>query len=270
MNLSRSITTLAVALAAGAGGAVLATSAGDRSEAPAIQSPAGERIPAAETAPPAAAPQGGSTSTTAEAVYDGAKQAVAFIQASGQQGVGTGSGFVVSPDGLIVTNAHVVAGATQVTVKLGPEGVERPAEIIAGSLASDLALLRVDAAGERLATVPLAQAGPKVGEQVYAIGSPFGLDQTFTTGIVSALDRQIQAPDGQSTISGAIQTDAAINPGNSGGPLLNRDGEVIGVNSQIAAPNGGGNVGIGFAIPAAQVAQLVQSAGGQAAAPATA
>ena len=197
---------------------------------------------------------------TAKQVYDGAKESVAYISAASAEGQGTGSGFVVSSDGLIVTNAHVVEGASEVAVKVGTGGEQLPAEIVGIDPSRDLALLHVDA--NDLPALELGDSGKvEVGDATYAIGNPFGLDHTFTTGIVSALDRSLQAPDG-ATIEGGIQTDAAINPGNSGGPLLDADGKVIGVNSQIATGGNeqGGNVGIGFAIPAATVSEFVDQA----------
>jgi putative serine protease PepD len=197
---------------------------------------------------------------TAKQVYDGAKDAVAYISAASPQGQGTGSGFVVSSDGMIVTNAHVVDGATQVAVKIGTDGEQLPAEIVGIDPSQDLALLDVDA--DDLPTLELGDSdGVEVGDATYAIGNPYGLDHTLTTGVVSALDRDLQAPDG-ATISGGIQTDAAINPGNSGGPLLDASGKVIGVNSQIATGGNpeGGNVGIGFAIPSNTVASFVEQA----------
>jgi putative serine protease PepD len=199
---------------------------------------------------------------TPKRVYDGAKDAVAYIAAASPQGQGTGSGFVVSADGLIVTNAHVVDGATQVAVKIGTDGQQLPAEIVGVDASRDLALLDVDA--NDLPTLPLGDSdGVEVGDEVYAIGNPYGLDHTFTTGVVSALDRPLQAPDG-ATIDGGIQTDAALNPGNSGGPLLDASGKVIGVNSQIATGGNaqGGNVGIGFAIPSETVKSFVEEARG--------
>ena len=198
----------------------------------------------------------------ARRVYDGAKESVAYISAQTAQGQATGSGFVVSPDGRIVTNAHVVDGAQQVTVKIGTNGTEQPAQVLSSDLSKDLALLQVDTGGQALPALTLADSSKvEVGQSTYAIGNPYGLDHTFTSGIVSALDREIQAPDG-TPIGGAIQTDAAINPGNSGGALLDADGRVIGVNSQIASPgaaSGGeaGNVGIGFAIPSDAVADFI-------------
>jgi putative serine protease PepD len=200
--------------------------------------------------------------TSAKRVYDDAKNSVAFISAQTDQGQATGSGFVVSADGGIVTNAHVVEGAQQLTVKLGTNGAERPATVIASDLSKDLAIVQVDTGGQALHPLTLADSSKlQVGDPVYAIGNPLGLDHTFTSGIVSALDRQIQAPDG-TPIDGAVQTDAAINPGNSGGALLDEWGRVVGVNSQIAstgAAAGGqaGNVGIGFAIPSNTVADYI-------------
>jgi putative serine protease PepD len=197
--------------------------------------------------------------TTARTVYDGAHDSTAFITAASQQGEATGSGFVVSSDGLVVTNEHVIDGAQQVTVRLGASTTDHPATVVGVDASKDLALLRVDTGGAKLKPLKLADSGQVgVGDPVYAIGNPYGLDDTLTTGIVSALNRDIQSPDG-STISGVIQTDAAINPGNSGGPLLDAQGDVVGVNSQIASGGGGGNVGIGFAIPSSTVKEFLDN-----------
>ena len=198
---------------------------------------------------------------TAKRVYNDAKDSVAYVSATQAQGQATGSGFVVSSDGKIVTNEHVVDGAQQVTVKLGTSDTELPAQVLAADASKDLALLQVDAGGANLHPLTLGDSSKvQVGQAVYAIGNPYGLDHTFTSGIVSALDREIQAPDG-TPIEGAIQTDAAINPGNSGGALLDENGNVIGVNSQIASTgsSGGesGNVGIGFAIASNTVKDFV-------------
>ena len=203
-----------------------------------------------------------SADLNARQIYDASKDAVTYIQADTSEGQATGSGFVVSPDGLIVTNNHVVDGATQVQVKIGTSDKAQAAQIVGADPSRDLALLKVD--GKNLKTLSLGDSSSvSVGDPVYAIGNPFGLDHTLTTGIVSALQRNLQAPDG-ATISGAIQTDAALNPGNSGGALINEAGQVIGVNSQIqtGSSNGaeGGNVGIGFAIPANTVKTFIADA----------
>jgi len=203
-----------------------------------------------------------SADLNARQIYDASKDAVTYIQADTPQGQATGSGFLVSKDGLIVTNDHVVDGASQVQVKIGTSDKAQPAQVVGADPSRDLALLKVD--GKDLKTLSLGDSSSvSVGDPVYAIGNPFGLDHTLTTGIVSALQRNLQAPDG-ATISGAIQTDAALNPGNSGGALLDADGKVIGVNSQIqtGSSNGAesGNVGIGFAIPSNTVKTFIADA----------
>jgi S1-C subfamily serine protease len=175
-----------------------------------------------------------------------------FIEPESQSGgTATGSGIVLDDKGHILTNNHVIEGAKTIQVKLGESDHEYTAEVVGTDPASDLALLKVDAPSKELDPLPLGDSGQiEVGDPVVAIGNPFGLDRTVTSGIVSALQRQIQAPNGFS-IDNVIQTDAAINPGNSGGPLINSAGEVIGINSQIETGGSGsdGNVGIGFAIP---------------------
>jgi S1-C subfamily serine protease len=173
-----------------------------------------------------------------------------FGEVEPESGTATGSGFVIDRDGRILTNNHVIEGATKVTVKLGDSEKAYEAKVIGADPGTDVALLQVDAPRDELHPLTLGRsAGVQVGDPVVAIGNPFGLDRTVTSGIVSALQRQIQAPNGFS-ISNVIQTDAAINPGNSGGPLIDSAGNVIGINSQIATGGGGnGNVGIGFAIP---------------------
>jgi S1-C subfamily serine protease len=165
-------------------------------------------------------------------------------------GIATGSGFVIDGEGHILTNNHVIDGASKITVKLGASNTTYTGTVVGTDPATDLALLKVDAPADQLHPLTLGDSSKmEVGDPVVAIGNPFGLDRTVTSGIVSALQRQIQAPNGFS-ISNVIQTDAAINPGNSGGPLINASGEVIGINSQIETGGGGnGNVGIGFSIP---------------------
>jgi putative serine protease PepD len=199
------------------------------------------------------------------AIYAQDAPGVAFVQSSGittnspfgrERGVATGSGFVLDRRGDILTNAHVVDGANKVTVRLGGTGSDVRAQVVGTDNSNDLAVLRVDPGKVALHPLTLADsASVHVGDQVAAIGNPFGFDRTITAGIVSALQRQITAPDGF-TIDHVIQTDAAINPGNSGGPLIDSQGRVIGINSQIATGgNGDANVGIGFAIPIATARQ---------------
>lgn len=155
---------------------------------------------------------------------------------------GTGSGFIISADGYVLTNNHVVDGASSVRVKLA-DGRQLDARVAGRDPQTDLAVLKLDAAG--LPTVPLGDSSTlRVGEPVMAVGNPFGLEQTVTTGIVSATGRVI----GEGPYDDFIQTDASINPGNSGGPLINARGEVIGINTAIVS-NGGGSIGIGFAVP---------------------
>jgi S1-C subfamily serine protease len=165
-----------------------------------------------------------------------------------QRGTATGSGFVIDDSGNILTNAHVVAGASKVTVDLGSKTYD--AKIVGRDTSSDVALLKIKADKKALHPLDLGDSAHlQVGDPVVAIGNPFGLDRTVTTGIVSALQRKIEAPNGF-TIEHVIQTDAAINPGNSGGPLIDSRGRVVGINSQIATAGGGnGNIGIGFAVP---------------------
>ena len=166
-----------------------------------------------------------------------------------RRGEATGSGFVIDDKGTIITNAHVVDGAVKVRVQFADKQIA-DARILGRDESTDLAVLRVDPEGLRLTPLPLGSSrSVQVGDPTIAIGNPFGLERTLTTGVVSAVKRIITAPDGF-RIDNVIQTDAALNPGNSGGPLLDAAGRVIGVNSQIATGEGGrGNVGIGFAVP---------------------
>jgi S1-C subfamily serine protease len=208
------------------------------------------------------APPARSGALTAGQIAAKAGPGVAFIQAEiveqtsnpfgfpqQQRGEATGSGFVLDKQGYIATNAHVVNGARNVTVRFG-QGSPVPAKTVGKDLSTDLAVVKVDPSKIKLVPVPVgASSGVRVGDPVVAIGNPFGYEDTVTSGIVSALGREIQSPN-TFTIDHAIQTDAAINPGNSGGPLLDADGRVIGINAQIATGGGAkGSVGIGFAIP---------------------
>jgi S1-C subfamily serine protease len=167
-----------------------------------------------------------------------------------QRGESTGTGFVIDDDGSIVTNAHVVENAERVRVRFSNQKVV-PAEIRGRDRSTDLALLKVDPKSTDLEPLQLGTSRDvEVGDPTVAIGNPFGLDLTLTTGVISAKQRKIEAPNGFQ-IDDVLQTDAAINPGNSGGPLIDAAGKVIGINSQIRTGGAGsqGNVGIGFAVP---------------------
>ena len=172
-----------------------------------------------------------------------------FGESQTQQGTATGSGFVINSDGTILTNYHVVENAVKVTVSF-EHGKAVEAKVIGKDPSNDLAVLRIPTEGLTLHALKLGDSSKaQVGDPVLAIGNPFGLERTLTTGVVSALQRQITSPNGF-TIDNVIQTDAPINPGNSGGPLLNAAGQVIGINSQIeTGGSGNGSVGIGFAVP---------------------
>ena len=169
---------------------------------------------------------------------------------------GSGSGVVIDSQGHIVTNFHVIENARRLEVTLWDQS-RHDARVVGFDANNDLALLQIDAPGTEWVPVPLGTAqGLQVGQKVLAIGNPFGLDGTLTTGIISSLGRSIEATSGQ-IIEGVIQTDAAINPGNSGGPLLNARGEIIGINTAIVSPSAG-SVGIGFAVPVETVRRVSQ------------
>ena len=186
-------------------------------------------------------------------LYARSQDAVAYVQTQ----KGSGSGFLVSKNGQIVTNEHVVDGARRVTVRFGEHGKALPARVVGQDATDDLAVLEVaPSAVAKITPLTLGSSSAlRVGQAAIAIGSPFGLSGTLTSGVVSALGRDIQSPNGH-TISGVVQTDAAINPGNSGGPLLDATGRVIGINSQIASESGS-NSGVGFAIPVDTVRQVI-------------
>jgi putative serine protease PepD len=264
---------VAVALASGAGGAAvygLADGGGTTTVATAA--------PATATARPASAVKttGG---LSVNQIYQQVKDGVVDIKVTTSSGASTpnfggpggggsggnggsqesqaeGSGFVIDDDGHIATNQHVVDGATSIKVTFA-DGKTASAKVVGTDRSTDVAVIKVDASKSQLHPLTFADSNDVgVGDGVVAIGSPFGLEGTVTTGIVSALDRTIQAPN-NFTISGAIQTDAAINHGNSGGPLLDSDGHVIGINSQIESDSGG-NDGIGFAVPSSMVQRVAQ------------
>jgi S1-C subfamily serine protease len=169
---------------------------------------------------------------------------------SQQQGIATGSGFVINANGTILTNWHVVENASKVTVSFEHSKTVE-AHVVGKNPSQDLAVLKIPTEGLNLHPLTLGDSSAvEVGEPVVAIGNPFGLSRTLTTGVISALQREITAPNGFA-IDNVLQTDAPINPGNSGGPLLNARGQVIGITSQIETGGGGsdGNIGIGFAVP---------------------
>jgi S1-C subfamily serine protease len=233
-------------------------------DADATESPALPSLPAADT--------GRGDQSAVNEIYEATTDGVVYIEAAGvtdsqqelspfggppQQETATGSGFVIDEEGHIVTNAHVVEGADEVSVTIGEDGDPVSAEVVGADPSTDLALLDADADAGDLQPLPLGRSSDlEVGDPVVAIGNPLGLDHSATAGIVSALGRTIDSPNGFS-ITNAIQTDAPINPGNSGGPLFDAEGEVIGINSQIATAGGQGNIGIGFAVPAETAREVI-------------
>jgi S1-C subfamily serine protease len=248
-----SVIVIGAVLIGGLGGAALALALGSSSD-PATSSGDSASI---EGSPLAAAGR----RLSPEAIYKLAAPGVVVISATQTEKVPAtffnpptseklqigGSGFVVDPRGDIVTNDHVVQGATDVRVGFSG-GATYPATIVGADPSTDLAVIRVRAPASALRPLALADSGHvEVGDPVYAIGNPFGLDRTMTAGIVSATGRDISAPNGLG-IPNAIQTDAPINHGNSGGPLLDAEGRVIGINDQIESGGTDGNVGVGFSI----------------------
>lgn len=231
-------------------------SSGDSSSSPAL-------VRAAQSNPvPSGTPLQFATSdnTFTQIYYDVSPSVVAIsvsvVSRNRVVASGTGSGFVVDDAGHIVTNDHVVDGASQIEVEFY-DGTLAWAQVVGVDPDSDLAVLKVDVPAETLVPVTFGDSDAlQIGETVLAIGSPFGQDWTLTSGIISGLDRTIQGLT-EFSIGGVIQTDAAINPGNSGGPLLNLQGQVIGVNAQIATTSSS-NSGVGFAIPGNLAQRVVQ------------
>ena len=186
-------------------------------------------------------------------IYKNSQSAVVEIQA----GNATGTGFVIDEEGHLVTNNHVVGDSQTVSIRFADESEEQ-GRVIGTDPSTDIALVQVDLTGHDVTPVKLgSSADVEVGDPVYAIGNPFGLERSLTAGIVSAVDRDITAPN-HFTINDVIQTDAPVNPGNSGGPLLDASGNVIGVVSQIQSENGG-NIGIGYAVPSDTVRNVVDT-----------
>ncbi len=210
----------------------------------------------ATAAAPASSAKGGSAPPMSVAdIVAKVSPGVAFISV----GQGTGSGFLIDREGSVVTNQHVVGNAPQARVRFGEAGEAVPARVVGHDASTDLALLKVDPGSVPDEVAPLQLESSKnlrPGDAAIAIGSPFGLAGSVTTGVVSALGREIESPNGFS-ISGVLQTDAAINPGNSGGPLLDARGRVIGVNSQIATGGQSQSSGVGFAVPSDTVREVI-------------
>ncbi len=229
---------------------------------------AGPLLARTDAAPRAVTPRGplGADEQNHIAVFKAASPSVVHITSLGyerdlfslnvqQVPQGSGTGFVWDTQGHIVTNFHVIQNAAGARVTLADQSSHR-AELVGVFPDRDLAVLKIDAPAARLRPLPIGRSADlQVGQAVYAIGNPFGLDQTLTTGIVSALNREIESVT-RRTIRGAIQTDAAINPGNSGGPLLDSAGRLIGVNTAIYSPSGA-SAGIGFSIPVDEVNRIV-------------
>jgi putative serine protease PepD len=205
---------------------------------------------------PAAAPA--RSATDVSALYERVSPGVVSIEVQTAQGGGTGSGFVLDRQGYILTNDHVVDGAQTVRVRFADSAAGAVTARVAGvDPSTDLALLKVDANASKLTPLALGSSKAlKVGQPAIAIGSPFRLEGTLTTGVISALGRTINAPNDFS-IDNVVQTDAAINPGNSGGPLLDASGRVIGINAQIATSTQS-NSGVGFAIPIDTAKQVIE------------
>jgi putative serine protease PepD len=254
----------AVVLAAAAGAAI-AVAAVKGSATRAVTTSAAPNASSAVAGSSGQARAVANASLTASQIYARDSKGVVAIMARSATAGNEGTGIVINDEGLILTNDHVVAGAAnlQIGVGAGSSKVTREAKLVGEEANSDLALIKVDPTGLGLTPLKLAGAGSvQVGDQVYAIGNPYGLEETLTKGIVSALGREIQAPNG-AKITGALQTDAALNPGNSGGPLIDAGGSVIGVNSQIASDQtsaGGqpGSTGVGFAISTATISAAIQ------------
>jgi putative serine protease PepD len=243
----------ALALGGGAGAAIYAASSGSSG----TQSTVVASVPAQ----PAATR---STTTTLTQLYKNVAPGVVDITVTSSSGSGIaggaqaeGSGFVIDTSGDIVTNQHVVAGATSIKVRFQDGTVEK-ATLVGTDPSTDIAVIKVSGDSSLLHPLTFGSSSSLlVGDEVAAIGSPFGLPDSMTSGIVSAVNRTITAPN-KFSISGSIQTDAAINHGNSGGPLLNMSGQVIGVNAQIESDSGG-NDGVGFAIPSDAVKSVANT-----------
>lgn len=208
-----------------------------------------------EVTVPSASPALNESGLSVAQIYQNAYKGVVEITVTLNGGGAQGSGFVYDSSGHVVTNDHVVDGASSIKVQF-PDGSSYPASLVGTDASTDLAVIRVDAPASKLHALTLGDSSQlSVGDPVVAIGSPFGLEETVTSGIVSALHREMTSPNGFA-IANSIQTDAAINHGNSGGPLLDSNGHVIGVNTQIKSDSGG-NEGVGFAVPSQTIKSVV-------------
>ncbi|HEY1688807.1 MAG TPA: trypsin-like peptidase domain-containing protein [Solirubrobacteraceae bacterium] len=256
---------LGAAVAAGAAvialrGSTRTPSSGTGSRAAAADTNTGARSDVAVTTP------------SATEIYKQASQGVVAIKTVTAEGEDSGTGIVLNDKGLILTNDHVIEGGESITVSPGTStstrsssgSTARTASVVGEEANEDLALIKIDPSGMNLKPLQLVSSkAVEVGDTVYALGNPYNLDETLTKGIVSALGREIQAPDGAS-ITGVIQTDAALNPGNSGGPLLDDEGDVIGIDSQIASDEAEtegsqpGSTGVGFAISSDTIATAIK------------
>jgi len=256
MNIRRAAAVGCIALVVGGiAGRIGASTAPDDAAPTTASTPVAQTAPDLSAAAVYKADAPGIVTVTDSATSAG--PSVPFLPQQQQKVEQLGSGFVLDTNGDVVTNDHVVAGGSHVRVGFGGDKTY-PATVVGTDPASDLAVLRVSAPHSLLHPLAFgASTATQPGDPVYAIGNPFGLQRTITAGIVSATGRDIQAPDGR-TIPDAIQTDTAINHGNSGGPLLDADGHVIGVTSQIEGGTVDGNVGVGFAIPGDAVHSVAQ------------
>jgi putative serine protease PepD len=255
-------TALTAAVAAGSAGATLYATTLDDHSPSTTQASTSSATAVAET----------SSQLTAAQIYAQSSESVVEVEVTtavtspfgdSQSAQAEGTGFVYDEQGHIVTNQHVVDGATSIRVRFS-DGSTYDATVVGADASTDVAVLKIDAPASKLHPLELADSSDvTVGEGVVAIGNPFGLENSVTTGIVSAVGREITSPAG-TPIENTIQTDAAINHGNSGGPLLNMQGEVIGITSQIES-NSGGSEGVGFAVPSNTVATVVARVLGNAA-----
>ena len=251
----------ALALGAGAGAGSYAAFGGQSGKTTTIvQQAVAQGSPAAATKTMSVngvyqADRNGVVEVTTTTTSAGSNNNAPFPFGGSQSSQAQGSGFVYDSDGHIITNNHVVSGASSISVTFA-DGSKYSAKVVGADPSSDLAVLKVDAPSSKLHPLTLGDSTKlEVGDGVVAIGSPFGLSETVTSGIVSALNRDISSTN-NFTISGVIQTDAAINHGNSGGPLLNMAGEVVGITTQIESESGG-NDGVGFAVPSSTISQVV-------------